>query len=72
MFVEMYKFLGQGTNPHHSSNLSLCSDNARSLTHCAARELQIYMLYNGDNTGIYLLLSHCFQKFSYFILFILI
>ena len=29
----MRKFLGQGSNQHHSSNLSPCSDNTRSLTH---------------------------------------
>ena len=33
-------FLGQGLNPHHSSHPSCCSDNTRSLTHCATRELQ--------------------------------
>ena len=30
---------GQGSNPHHSSDLSHCSDNAKSLTCCAPREL---------------------------------
>ena len=35
----MWKFLGQGSNLCHSSNLSCCSDNARSLTHCTTREL---------------------------------
>ena len=30
---------GQGLNLHHSSDSSCCSDNARSLTHCATREL---------------------------------
>ena len=33
------KFLGQGSNLNHSSNLSWCSDNARSLTQWATREL---------------------------------
>ena len=32
--------LGQGSNPHHSSDLGLCHDNIRSLTHCATRELR--------------------------------
>ena len=36
----MWNFLGQGSNPWHSSDLSRCSDNVRSLTHCATRELQ--------------------------------
>ena len=35
------KFLGQGSNPHHSSNQSYSSDNIRSLTHWATRELQL-------------------------------
>ena len=29
----MWKFLGQGSNPCHSSNLSCCSDHTGSLTH---------------------------------------
>ena len=35
----MCKFLGQGSNPSHSSDLSHCSDNTESLTCCAPREL---------------------------------
>ena len=35
----MQKFLGQGLNPHHSSDLSQCSDNTGSLTHWATRKL---------------------------------
>ena len=38
----MWKFLGQGSNPHHSSNPSRCNDNARSLTHCTKREFPFY------------------------------
>ena len=35
----LWKFPGQGSNPHHSSNHdSLCTDNARSLTRCATRK----------------------------------
>ena len=37
----MWKFLDQGSNPHHRSNLSHCSDGARSLTHCTTEELQL-------------------------------
>ena len=40
----MWKFLDQGLNPHHSSDSSCCNDNARSLTHCATRELPVYIL----------------------------
>ena len=36
----MWKFLGQGLNLCHSSDLSCCSNNGRSLTHCTSRELQ--------------------------------
>ena len=39
----MWKFLGQGSNPHHSSNPSHCLGNARSLTHCATGELEIFL-----------------------------
>ena len=35
----LWKFLGQGSNWHHSSDLSYCSDNDRSLTGCSTREL---------------------------------
>ena len=35
----MWKFLGQGLNPHHSNNPSYCSDNARFLTHSTRWEL---------------------------------
>ena len=35
------KFPGQGSNLCHSSDPSQCSDNARSLTHWATRELPI-------------------------------
>ena len=34
-------FLGQGSNPCHSSNQGHSSDNTRSLTYCATRELPI-------------------------------
>ena len=35
----MWKFPGQGSNPHHSSTQSHGSDNARSLNHWATKEL---------------------------------
>ena len=41
----MWKFLGQGANLHHSKHPSLCSDNARSLTHCITRGLQKWNKY---------------------------
>ena len=41
----MWKFLGQGSNPCHSSDLSHCSDNARSLICCSTRELRIVHLW---------------------------
>ena len=39
----MWKFPGQGSNQHHSSNPICCSKNARSLTHCITRVLQDYL-----------------------------
>ena len=36
----MWKFLGQGLNLRYSSDPSRCSDNAGSLMHCTAAELQ--------------------------------
>lgn len=34
-----WKFLGQGLNLCHRSNLDHCTDNAKSITHCATRKL---------------------------------
>ena len=42
----MWKFLGQGPNLCHSSDISRCSDNTRSLTHCTTREL-LYVIFGG-------------------------
>ena len=36
---DMWKFLGQGSNPCHSNDPSHCSDKAKSLTQCATREV---------------------------------
>ena len=36
------KFLGQGLNLHHGSDLSCYSDHNRSLTHCVTRELHLF------------------------------
>ena len=41
-----WKFLGQGRNPCHSRDPSRCSDNARSLTHRATRELLCVLYLN--------------------------
>ena len=41
----MWKFLGQGSNLHHGSNPSCYSDNTRSLTCCATKELQTYIFF---------------------------
>ena len=37
----IWKFLDQGSNPYHGSDLSCCSDNAGFLTHYATRELPL-------------------------------
>ena len=59
----MQKFPGQGSNMHHSSHLSSCSDNAGSLTHWATREhlnlffklseLQFIYQQHGNNYSTY-------------------
>ena len=46
--LSTWKFLGQRSNPHHSRNLSHCSNNAGALTHCATREL--HQMANSYNT----------------------
>lgn len=40
----MGKFPDQGSNLHHSSDLSHSSDNARFLTHCTTRGLPFFLL----------------------------
>ena len=42
----IWTFPGQGSNLSHSSDPSHCSDSARSLTHCATRELQDFCILN--------------------------
>ena len=66
----MQKFLGQGSNKHHSCNQSYSSDNARSLTHYGHRRtpraspLNVQSL---DNPG---LMSYFFSLFWFcFVLF---
>ena len=50
------KFLGQGPNPSHST------DNARSLTHCATRELPIFFNYILFQKYLLTLISFCTAK----------
>lgn len=40
----MWTFLGQGSNPCHSSNQSGCIDNTKSLTPLHQRELQLFLV----------------------------
>ena len=43
----MQKFLGKGSNQHHSSNPSCCSDTAGFLIHCATWELlELIFIHN--------------------------
>ena len=44
----IWKFLGQRSNPHHSSDPTHSSDNARSLASCASRELQGHSTLDGQ------------------------
>ena len=55
-----WKFLGQGVNLYHTSNQSRSSDNARSLTFSATKELP-------KKGFLFLLLKKCF--FGFFCLF---
>ena len=41
----MWKFLGQASNPCQGSDLSHSSDNTGSLTRCATRECQCFVLF---------------------------
>ena len=56
----MPRFLGQGSNPSHSSNPSWCSDNTRSLTHRATRGplfsffLSFFFIFFFSFLGLYL------------------
>ena len=43
--LSMWRFLGWGLTPHHSSNQSHSSDTTRSLTHWATREFLWFLLY---------------------------
>ena len=45
LFVLIWTFPGQGSNPHHSSDLSPCSNSAGCLTHCATRHRQALKFY---------------------------
>ena len=48
----MWRFLGQGSNLCYSSNPGCCSDNARSLTCSATRELlEVHSLSGFQNNG---------------------
>ena len=42
----MWKFLGQGLNPHHSRNPSYCSDNAGSLALYAQENFTNAIFFN--------------------------
>ena len=44
----MQKLQGQGSNPHHCSDLSHSNDNARSLTYLVIRELLKIYTFNGQ------------------------
>ena len=59
----MWKFLGQGLNLHHSSNLSLYSDYTGSFTCCATREFLQFLYF-------FILYLTLFYKFPYIFYFI--
>ena len=45
----MQKFPGQGSNLHHSSDPNHSSYNARSITHQATREFQVWFFWLSNN-----------------------
>ena len=47
----MQKFLGQESNPHHSSDPSHSSDDARSLTYWVTRKLLSAILESSPSGG---------------------
>ena len=47
LFIFLAAFLGQGLILYHSNDRSHCSDNARSSTCCATRELPFVTLILG-------------------------
>ena len=54
----MWTFLSQGLNLHHSSDSIHSSDNTRSLTHCATRELLFVLLSLGGKCSAEGSMSH--------------
>ena len=55
----MRKFPGQRLNPHHSSDLSFCTDNVRSLSCWAARECPQFDFYSFHVAEEYFLSFRC-------------
>ena len=64
----MWKFPGQGLNPHHSSNPSHGSGNAGSLTHCTTRELLKIVLIHSKiiMSQLYVNINNLFMKNNHF------
>ena len=57
---DVQKFMGQGLNPHHSSDPGHCCEKVESLTHCAIRELhQFLFLYSVIGLPLYHRSSLC-------------
>ena len=55
----MRKFPGQGSIPHHSSNLSHSSDSDRSLTCCVTREFQKFLILMASNLSVFFFFVFC-------------
>ena len=58
----MCKFRGQGSNPHHSSNLSCNKENTRSKPHWTTRDL--WDLFYGPGYGLSWWLFHMYMKWA--------
>ena len=57
----MWKFPDYGSNPRHSSNLSLCSGNTRSLIHYTTRGLLKTVIYKTASSS-FIRMAHPFQQ----------
>ena len=69
----MWRFPGQGSNLGHSSDLSHCSDNAKSLTRGATGEPRVLLfklIYPGNHSMLaHFLIFYFFFFFFFFLLF---
>ena len=68
----MWKFPGQWSNPYHGSDPRCISDNASSLTRCAARELLVLFSNRKPQRGVRKSLSPSQTPYSFSLCFYLL